>query len=147
MRVLLNLPNWHRSPVHCGGHSHRKPPTRSKQVPPCSHGPPAHSSMSVGEEKQSVINISAELFVRVSLNTDILIPRRRMAKRLNSVRYTRYSCAERTRSDSRGTTTFYITLNKRINLQSLKDLWSIIIQFCVASRLDRTLDSHFWANY
>lgn len=49
-----HLPNWHRSPVHCGGHSHRNPPTRSKQVPPCSHGPPAHSSMSVTRDESGL---------------------------------------------------------------------------------------------
>lgn len=39
--------NWQTSPVHSSGHSHRKPPIRSMQVPPCLQGPPAHSSISV----------------------------------------------------------------------------------------------------
>lgn len=42
-----DLPISHTSPVHSGGHSQRNPPTRSIQVPPCSQGPPEHSSISV----------------------------------------------------------------------------------------------------
>lgn len=41
-----DLPISHTSPVHSGGHSQRNPPTRSIHVPPCSQGPPEHSSIS-----------------------------------------------------------------------------------------------------
>lgn len=44
---IYDLPIWHKSPVHCGGHWHWKPPIRSIHVPPCSQGPPEHSSMSI----------------------------------------------------------------------------------------------------
>lgn len=46
MICLVHLPISHKSPVHSGGHSQRNPPTRSIQVPPCSQGPPEHSSIS-----------------------------------------------------------------------------------------------------
>lgn len=52
--VIPYIPVWQTSPVHSDGHSHRKPPTRSIQVPPCSHGPPAHSSMSACDDDDFV---------------------------------------------------------------------------------------------
>ena len=51
------LPNWHVFPVHCGGHTHLNPLTRSWQVPPWEQLLGEQSSMSGQQEKEGVDNL------------------------------------------------------------------------------------------